>query len=224
MNIHYSLLRYATDLCEPFLYVVHANSLSFFLSDFRDAAQSHSRDITTLTCLISTYIHGSIHWQFKVNWLPATHTASYIQFPHTGRYNNKPHHLTHTVTVRLPNTVTALDQVPLQYAQHTGYIGCDLQIGQCGVSGSYRGVSVSVPVGILEDEASLRQVTVRVIQFSPVSIIPTLLHTHLHLHVALYLKENGRILGTFNPLYEIGKRYVRRYCNFCCVLQWVGHV
>jgi hypothetical protein len=96
----------------------------------------------------------------------------YWQPPHTGRYNNKPHHPAHTVTVSLPKTVADPYQMPPQYAQHTAYIGCDFQIGACGGSGSHSGISVSVTVGFVQDEVSVEQVTVLVILFSPVRIIP----------------------------------------------------
>jgi hypothetical protein len=42
----------------------------------------------------------------------------------------------------------------------------------------------------------LENVYLRVLLFSPVSIIPPTLHTHLHLHVALTGGTNGRSLGT----------------------------
>jgi hypothetical protein len=48
----------------------------------------------------------------------------------------------------------------------------------CGQSGSGTGFSPSTSV-------------------SPVSIIPPMLHTHLHLHVAVTRRTNGRSLGTF---------------------------
>ena len=56
----------------------------------------------------------------------------------------------------------------------------DLQIGSFSGSGSYRGVSVQVPVGFVQGEVSRPRVTVRVIRVSSLSIIPPTLHTHLH--------------------------------------------
>jgi len=117
-------------------------------------------------------------------------------------FTNKPHHLPHTVTVGLPNTVAAL-QVPPQYAHHTPYIGCDLHIGPCHGSGSKRVVLVSVPgrsVGFVEDEVSLGKVTVRVIRFSPLSTTPPTPHTHLHVHISVIGRTSGRSLGKFKPL------------------------
>jgi hypothetical protein len=102
---------------------------------------------------------------------------------------------------------------------NTAYIGCDLQIGLCKVSASYRGISRSVPVGFVEDEVLLGQVTVRVILFSPLNIIPQLLHTHLHVHVSVTGRTSGQRLGTFSSLSESGKRCVARCCNCCCGLQ-----
>ena len=53
---------------------------------------------------------------------------------------------------------------------------------------------------------ALGQVFLPVFQFSPVSIIPSMLHTHLHLHVALTRRANERSLGTFqkNGISEMG--------------------
>ena len=47
------------------------------------------------------------------------------------------------------------------------------------------------------DKVAVGQVYLRVLRFSPVSIIPPMLHTHLHLHVALNRRTKGRSLGTF---------------------------
>jgi hypothetical protein len=38
------------------------------------------------------------------------------------------------------------------------------------------------------------------LRVSPVSIIPPMLHTHLHLHVALTRRTNRRSLGTFQKV------------------------
>jgi hypothetical protein len=91
------------------------------------------------------------------------------------------------------------------------------------VSASHCVVSVSVTVPLLEDEVSMRQVTFRVIRFSPVSIIPPTLHTHFHVHVSVTENISGRRLGTLNPFQEIGKRCVGKFCNFCCDLQRSVH-
>jgi len=60
-----------------------------------------------------------------------------------------------------------------------------------------------------------RSVTVRVIPFSPVSTIPPLLHTHLHVYVSVTGRKSGRKVEKFNAVLEIGKRCVGRYCNCC---------
>jgi hypothetical protein len=52
-------------------------------------------------------------------------------------------------------------------------------------------------MGFLMDQMALRQVFLRVPQFSTVSIIPPMLHTHLHLHVAFTRRTKGQILRTF---------------------------
>ena len=47
------------------------------------------------------------------------------------------------------------------------------------------------------DAMELGQVFLPILRFSPVNIIPLVLHIHLHLHVALTSRTNGRVLGTF---------------------------
>ena len=47
------------------------------------------------------------------------------------------------------------------------------------------------------DEVALGQVFLRVLRYSAVIIIPPLLRTHLHLHVALTRRTKGRSVGTF---------------------------
>jgi hypothetical protein len=47
------------------------------------------------------------------------------------------------------------------------------------------------------NKVALGQGFLRVLLFSPVSIITSMLHIHLHLHVAVTRRENGRNLGTF---------------------------
>jgi hypothetical protein len=49
----------------------------------------------------------------------------------------------------------------------------------------------------VKDKVAKRQAILRVLRFSPVTIFPSTLHTHLHLHVALTRRTNGRSLGTF---------------------------
>ena len=62
--------------------------------------------------------------------------------------------------------------------------------------------------------------------FSPVSIISPMLHTHLHLHVALTRRTNGWDLGTFHKatlfrkLASIRKKSISTFASFsnltCC--------
>jgi hypothetical protein len=54
------------------------------------------------------------------------------------------------------------------------------------------------PRGICNGKVALGHVSLRVIRFSPVSIIPTMLHTHLHWHAALTRGTYWRNLGTFH--------------------------
>jgi hypothetical protein len=46
-------------------------------------------------------------------------------------------------------------------------------------------------------ELALAQVFGRVLRFSHVNMIPTMLHNHLHVHVAFTRSTNGRSLRTF---------------------------
>jgi hypothetical protein len=55
----------------------------------------------------------------------------------------------------------------------------------------------SVHAKFVADKVALGEFLLRVLGFSPVSIIPPMLHTHLHLHVALMNGTNGRSLQTF---------------------------
>ena len=52
-------------------------------------------------------------------------------------------------------------------------------------------------IEIFPIEPSLRQVLFPVIRFSPVSIIPPLLHTRFHLRAAVANRTNRRSQGTF---------------------------
>ncbi len=58
----------------------------------------------------------------------------------------------------------------------------------------------TVRVGFVEDEVSLGQVTVRIIRFSPIIIIPPKPNTHLRVHVSVIGRTGGRNLGKFKPL------------------------
>jgi len=52
-------------------------------------------------------------------------------------------------------------------------------------------------VKFVKDNVASRQAILRALWVSPVTIFPSMLHTHLHLHVALTRRTNGRSLGTF---------------------------
>jgi len=56
--------------------------------------------------------------------------------------------------------------------------------------------SQSVHVRFVVEKKALGQVCLPVLLFSPVSVIPPMLHTH-HLHAALSRMTNGQSLGTF---------------------------
>jgi hypothetical protein len=55
----------------------------------------------------------------------------------------------------------------------------------------------SVHLCFVVNKLAMGQVLVRVIFFSPVSYIPSMLHTYLHLRVDLSWGMNGRYLGAF---------------------------
>jgi hypothetical protein len=63
-----------------------------------------------------------------------------------------------------------------------------------------------VHVRFVVDRVALGQVFHRVPWFSSVSIIPPVLHIHLHLHVALTRRTNGRSLGNLQKKYLFGNR------------------
>jgi len=63
------------------------------------------------------------------------------------------------------------------------------------------------------DEVSLGKVLIRAFRFLPISIIPALLRSHLHLHVAFPSRTNGRSLRTFQKqcFSEIREHYTEKY-------------
>jgi hypothetical protein len=58
-----------------------------------------------------------------------------------------------------------------------------------------------VYVRYVVDKGARGQVFLRAFQFYPVTVIPQMLHSHLHLHTALTRKANGWNLGTLNKLF-----------------------
>jgi len=63
-----------------------------------------------------------------------------------------------------------------------------------------------VHVRFVVHKVTLGQVSLPVLHFSPVSIIPPTLDTSLHPHVALTGRTNGRSVGTFNKQCCFGNR------------------
>ena len=55
----------------------------------------------------------------------------------------------------------------------------------------------SVHVRFMVHTVEMLHVSLPVVQFPPVSSIPPMFHIHLHLHVALTRRTNGRNVGTF---------------------------
>jgi hypothetical protein len=67
---------------------------------------------------------------------------------------------------------------------------------------------------------ALGQVFLRALRFSPPNIIPPMFDTHLHLHVDLTRRTNGRILGTFQKQSYFGNRSAldTKIRTFPCIL------
>ena len=55
----------------------------------------------------------------------------------------------------------------------------------------------SAHVRFVLDKVALGQVFLPVLRFTPVSIIPSLLHSHLHLHVSAAKRKSGLSLRSF---------------------------
>ena len=55
----------------------------------------------------------------------------------------------------------------------------------------------SVHVRFEVDKVSFKQVSLRVLRFSPASVIPPVLHASIHLYIFLNSRTNGGSLGTF---------------------------
>ena len=55
----------------------------------------------------------------------------------------------------------------------------------------------AVHMKFVANKVALRQFFLRVLLLSPVSIILTVLYAHMHLHVAVTRRTDGRSLGTF---------------------------
>jgi len=79
-----------------------------------------------------------------------------------------------------------------------------------------------VHVRFVVHTVALGQVSLPVLHFSPVSIIPPVLHASLHVHVALTGRTNGRSLGTFKKQRCSGNRgaLVRKVFSLLCAVVW----
>jgi hypothetical protein len=74
-----------------------------------------------------------------------------------------------------------------------------------------------VRVGFVVDAMVLGHVFFRVHLFSPVCIIPPMLRTHLHAHVALNQKDKRAKPGNLprsNALFSVGDNYVTKNLQF----------
>jgi len=66
-------------------------------------------------------------------------------------------------------------------------------------------------------KVALPQVFLPILLFSSVSVIPPMLHTHLHLHVARTRETSWWSPGTpetSNAVSEIGEHWIEKYCHF----------
>jgi hypothetical protein len=75
----------------------------------------------------------------------------------------------------------------------------------------------TVHVRYVVDKVALGRVFLRVLRFLPVTVIPPVLHTHLHLHVALTTQTKGRMPGNLqrtSVLLEIGKHRIEKYFHY----------
>jgi len=72
----------------------------------------------------------------------------------------------------------------------------------------------TVHVVFVVDQEALDEVFLPVLLLSPVSIIPPMLHTYLHLHVAVTRRTNARSLGTFQKAMFFGNRGAVHRKNF----------
>ena len=63
---------------------------------------------------------------------------------------------------------------------------------------------------------TLRQVSLPVLRFPPVTVIPPILHTHLRLRVVLSKRTIGRSLGTSksNALSDVEELWLEKYFPF----------
>ena len=75
----------------------------------------------------------------------------------------------------------------------------------------------SVDVRFVEDKVALRQVSLPVLRFSLVHIIPLMLHTDLHLHAAVTRRTKRAKPGNLkksNVLSEIREQWIGTYFHF----------
>jgi hypothetical protein len=75
------------------------------------------------------------------------------------------------------------------------------------------------------DKVALEHVFLPVLRFAPVSIIPPMLHTHLHLHVPVARRKNGRSRGTLlksNGIRAIWEQWIEKYYSFAWSLEGCG--
>jgi len=63
----------------------------------------------------------------------------------------------------------------------------------------------SVYLKLVVDKLTLENVYLLIILLSPVSIIPTVLHTHIHIHIALTIRTKGRSLRALETAMFIRK-------------------
>jgi hypothetical protein len=76
------------------------------------------------------------------------------------------------------------------------------------VPASHRGGSGSIQVILCGDtyldKVALEEIFLQVLRFSPVCVIPPMLHTYAHLHLATTTSTNRRSVGTFRKSGSLG--------------------
>jgi len=79
----------------------------------------------------------------------------------------------------------------------------------------------SVDVNIFGGQLTRDQIFRNVSRFSPVSITPPMLHTHLHLHVVFTKRTNERSLGTFQKqcIFGYGREFSRKLLLYFSVFR-----
>jgi hypothetical protein len=83
-----------------------------------------------------------------------------------------------------------------------------------------------VHVIFVVDSVALGQVFLQVLKFFPGSIIPSMLHAHLHLHATVIRRTSKQSLGTFKERHAclvIRQHLTKKYFHSDLCFEGVGH-